>query len=115
MHSRAARKLRRELDAELRANGKAVSDELFWSAAELATLERIACTQDRIEDLQRDYAAAVDVKLRAALSTEIRLLDGLLSRLLKTIKTDAPVQVPESRASQRARRAANMRWGNASA
>jgi len=115
-HCAAARKLRRELDAELCANGQAVGDELFWSAAELATLERIACTQDRIEDLQRDYAAAVDsVKLRAALSTEIRLCDGLLSRLLRTVKTDVPQVGPESRATQRGRRAANIRWGNAGA
>jgi hypothetical protein len=114
-HCSAARQLRRELDGELRLNGQATGDELFWSAAELAILERIACTQDRIEDLQADYAAAETPKLRAALSTEIRLCDGLIRLLLKEISTAAPSTVPESQATQRARRAANARWGNTNA
>lgn len=114
-HCAAARKLCRELDAELRLNGETAGKELFWSASELATLERIACTQDRIEDLQADYEAAEGAKLCAALSSEIRLLDGLLSRLLRTVKTEVPPVVPESRASARGRRAANIRWHGAGA
>jgi thioredoxin-like negative regulator of GroEL len=110
-HSRPARKLRRELDKELAANAAESGDELSWSAADVVVLERIACAVDRIQDLQRDYAAAGDdVKLRVKLAGEIRLCDGLLSRLLGTVKTDAPVV--ESRATQRGRRAANIRWGN---
>lgn len=74
-------------------------------------MERIACTLDRITDFQRDYEAAEDVKLRVQIGTEMRLHDSALTRLLKLISTDAPAEaVPESRATLRARRAANLRW-----
>ena len=47
-HSSAARKLRRELDQELASNAAAAGTELYWTAAELAILERIAATVDHI-------------------------------------------------------------------
>ena len=94
-HSRAARKLRRELDAELKANGVAAGSELEWTAADRVTLERIACTVDRIGDLTRDYdAVGDDVKLRRQLAGEIRLQDAQLSRMLKLVKTEAPPPEP---------------------
>jgi hypothetical protein len=114
-HCRAATKLRRELDAELKANGQAAGEELFWNAAELELLERLACTQDRIEDLQSDYNAATKPAERIRLSTELRLCDGAIRLLLKEIKTTPPESEELSAASQRARRAAQARWRRASA
>jgi hypothetical protein len=109
-HCQAAIKLRTELDAELEANGQSVGEQLFWNAAELALLERLACVQDRIEDLTRDYSAAKTPKDRIRLSTELRLCDGAVRLLLKEISTEPPVTEELSAASLRARRAANARW-----
>jgi hypothetical protein len=108
-HSSAARKLRRELDQELAANSAAAGTELYWTAAELAILERIACTIDHIQDLSSDYARAETPKLRVQIAAEIRLQDGLLARLLKLVRTDVTNTV-ESPATRRARRAAQARW-----
>jgi len=107
-HSEAARKLRRELDKELAANAAHAGEELVWTASERAILERVSATIDHISDLSRDYAAADDAKLRMKLSGEIRLLDGLLTRLLKQVRTDVPQ--PESLRTIKARRAAQVRW-----
>jgi len=107
-HSAAARKLRRELDAELARNAAQAGTELVWTAADRAVLERISATVDHIGDLSRDYEAADDAKTRVKLSSEIRLLDGLLARLLKQVRTEAPQ--PESLRTIKARRAAAVRW-----
>ena len=63
---------------------------------------------DRIQDLETDYAAAETVKQRLEISSEIRLSDGLLQRLLAQVSTAAPQ--PEALISIKNRRAANVRW-----
>ena len=109
-HSRAARKLRRELDEELKANGAAAGCELTWTAAEKALLERIACTIDHISDLSAYYDAATDdVKLRRQLAGEIRLQDALLAKLLRSVRTEPPPPEPSLK-SIKATRAARARW-----
>lgn len=72
-------------------------------------MERISATIDRIQDLQRDYVAAVDEpKLRLKISAELRLQDASLARLLKQVKTEPPQ--PESLRTIKARAAARARW-----
>ena len=70
--SAAALQLRRELDAELLANGLAAGEDLQWSAAELAVLELISNHVDRREELQAAYDESDQVRVRIALATEIQ-------------------------------------------
>ena len=108
-HSRAARRIRRDLEEELADSAAEAGTELVWTAADRAILDRISATVDHISDLSRDYAAAADdVKLRMKLAGEIRLLDALLARLLKQVKTEPPAE-PSLR-SVKAQRAARVRW-----
>jgi hypothetical protein len=107
-HCNAARKLKRELDKELSSVGAQSGQSLVWSTAEAALIERALCTVDRLQDLQADYSAAETAKQRVAVSTEIRLCDGQLSRLLKQIKVEAPKA--ETLTTIKARAAVNARW-----
>lgn len=104
-----AAKLAADLDNELAAAGMARGVELVWSPQERATID-LACRQlDRIVELQAAYDAADDEpKLRIKLSTEMRLLETSLGRLLRQIKTE--VAGPESATTIKARRAVNTRW-----
>jgi hypothetical protein len=70
---------------------------------------------DRRADLQRRYkaAAAKDARLKIALSTELRLTEQSLSRLLKTIEMGIPTgedSKPLSATTIKAQRAARSRW-----
>jgi hypothetical protein len=107
-HCTAARKLRRELNAELASVAAQTGQTLVWSTAESALIERAMCTVDRLQDLQADYADAGTPKQRLAISTEIRLCDGQLARLLKAVRVEAPKQ--ESMTTIKARQAVNVRW-----
>jgi hypothetical protein len=107
-HCYAARKLRRELNAELAFVAQQTGQTLVWSTAEAALIERAMATVDRIGDLQKDYDAAETAKQRLVISTEIRLCDGQLARLLKAVKVEAPRQ--ESLTTIKARQAVNVRW-----
>lgn len=112
-HSAESRRIRRELDKELSAAGQRSGQTLVWSAAEKAILNRISDTVDHIADLTIDYRDAADAKTRVKISTELRLLDASLVRLLKQIKTDVPSA--ESRITVKNRAAARARWDKASA
>jgi hypothetical protein len=74
---------------------------------------------DRKCELQRMYDEATDPALKLKIATEIRLSSGQASRLLKDLQPKLPRAAlsnrASTRASNRARRAANMRWGNVSA
>jgi hypothetical protein len=111
-HCAEARALLAALDAELKENSeeRGLSDDeaLSWSAAESAVLDMVACAVDRKVDLWARYLASDDDKVRVKLSTEIRLLESSIARLLKQVSTDLPE--PESRVSQKARAAARVRW-----
>jgi hypothetical protein len=106
-----------ELDAELAEKSAALElvgdDRLYWSAAEEAVRELIACTVDRKLDLWRRYHATDDDKTRVKLSAEQRLLETSLARLLKSVNTDLPIETRPSVRSQKASRAANARWHRA--
>jgi hypothetical protein len=108
-HSTAARKLRKALDAELALMAQRSGQSLFWSTAEETLIERCMSTMDRLGDLQRDYNQAETSKARLAISTEIRLCDGQLARMLKVIRPELPGK-PATITTLRARRAADARW-----
>ena len=107
-HSSEARRVRRELNAELASTAAASGQALEWSAAERQILALTASAIDRKCDLATDYAAATDAKGRVKLATELRLVEAHIERLLRRIKTDIPQ--PESTTTQKARMAANTRW-----
>lgn len=111
-HSAEALALLASLDAELRENsddrGLSGEDALSWSAAERAVLELVADAVDRQVDLRARYLASPEDKARVKLSTELRLIETNIARLLKQVKTDLPE--PPSRISQKASRAAYVRW-----
>jgi Na+/phosphate symporter len=108
--SSEAKKLLDELDAELAHASLHRRMALSWSAAERETLRMIADTVDRRVRLAELFTQCDpdDIKNRVRLSTEIRQCDNLVSRLLAKVKTDLPE--PESRRSQKARAAVNVRW-----
>jgi hypothetical protein len=106
--SSEARKVLRELDAELAAASAGVGTNLVWTAADRQLLSLIGDSIDRHVDLAAHYAAADDVKSRVKLSAEMRLLEGSLARLLRQVHTDIPKN--ESQTTLKARRAARARW-----
>lgn len=100
--------MRRELDKQLAAAAAASGARLDWTAQEREVLELISSTIDRKCDLQADYAAASEPKVRVKLSAEIRLLEAAVARMLRQVKTEAPQQL--SLRSLKAQRAAWVRW-----
>jgi hypothetical protein len=106
--SAEARKVLRELNAELTATSNRTGQQLLWSAAETEILDLIASTIDRKVDLTRDYTEADTPVLRIKLSGELRLLENSLARLLKQVQTEVPA--PMSSVSRKAQKAANTRW-----
>jgi hypothetical protein len=110
VHTSEAVAVLAELDADLAANAEESGESVDWSAADWVVREAIASAIDRKVWLSEAYSAAADVMLRLKLSTELRLTEQAIARLLRQIKTELPE--PMSRTSQKAQRAANMRWGN---
>jgi hypothetical protein len=100
--------MRRELDEQLAAAATASGRTLVWTAQDREVLTLISSAIGRKCDLQRDYAQAVEPKLRIKLSAELRLLEASIARLLRAVKTDVPE--PMSRRSQKAQMAARARW-----
>lgn len=104
------------LDDELAAVAAAAADKprrkkLTWSADEAALREVVAETIDRKVDLRRRYEATDDVHAAVKLSSELRLLDATLTRVLKQLKPAmAMPAAPTPRRSQKASQAAKTRW-----
>jgi hypothetical protein len=108
-NSPEARRVRRQLDQQLADAGAAAGMTLVWSAQEREVLDLISSQLNRKHDLQRDYTDAPDVKTRVHISSELRLLESSVERLLRRVKTDVPAG-PESIATVRARAAVTKRW-----
>ena len=88
-------------DADLDRSATKLGKTLSWSAAEREVRNMIAATSDRD-----------DAKNLVRLSTEWRLLDAAVARLLKHVETDVPQ--PMSQRSAKAQQAARARWDRAS-
>jgi hypothetical protein len=104
------------LDDELKENsedrGLIGDDVLSWAAAERVVLDMVADAVDRKVDLCARYLATDDDKVRVKLSTEIRLIEGSVAKLLKSVSTDLPE--PQSKTSRKASAAAHARWRHGS-
>lgn len=107
--SREAETLLAELDSELSHSSAASGVPLSWTPAERRHLDMIADTIDRRVHLQGRYdnTDPTDTKNLCRLSTEIRLCDALVSRLLAKVTTE--VAAPMSQRSRRAQHAALSR------
>jgi hypothetical protein len=112
-HCAEALALLAELDAELAENSAELGSQqpLVWTAAERAVRELIADTVDRKADLWQRYVVTGEDAARVRLSAEIRLLETSLARLLRQVRTELPA--PQSRISQKAAKAARVRWQRA--
>lgn len=100
------------LDAELAENsedrGLTGDEAMSWSAAERVVLDMVADAVDRKVDLFARYLGSCDDKVRVKLSTEVRLLEGSIAKLLRSVSTDLPE--PRSNVSRKASHAARVRW-----
>lgn len=110
-HSVETRKVLRGLRKELEAAGASSGQKLVWTASDELVLDQLSSILDRKAQLLGLYEVAEDLDVKVKLSGEVRLLEQAAARLVKLVKTDIPV--PESRRTVMARRAANVRWGNA--
>lgn len=110
-HCAAAVAVLEALDRELAENAEQLGQQLMWSAAEELIRDLVADAIDRREVLRSSWLAADDDKVRVKISTELRLLEQEIEKLLRRVKTDLPV--PKSLRSQKAARAAHSRWDHA--
>jgi hypothetical protein len=101
----------RELDKELAAVSARTGVHVSWTPQEQTVLALIADQIDRKVELSTEYQQALDVKAKAPLSAEIRLLENSIARMLKQLKIDEPSPPGyESQETKRARHAARKRW-----
>ena len=84
--------IRAALDKELAANAAASGRELAWSATELEILDLIEAHADRRAELTRRYDECDESRMKIALSTELRLTEVSMARLLKLVETSLPTR-----------------------
>lgn len=108
VHTAEAMQVLAGLDAELSENAKVLGRPLAWSTADDTNRDLIADAIDRRADMKRRYQESTDDKAALKLAAEIRLLDRLVSELLKQVRTEMPA--PVSNKSRKAAHAANVRW-----
>ena len=86
---------------------------MIWSSAEAEILDMIAAHVDRRTDLAKRYKTTNETRAKIALSTELRLTESSLARLLKTVELGIPTgeeTKPVSATSMKASQAAHTRW-----
>lgn len=98
----------RELNKKLAAASERSGIKLSWTPQETETLRLIADQIDRKVELFNAYQRADEPKAKVVLSAELRLLEGSIARMLKTVQTELPQ--PSSLRSAKARKAALTRW-----
>ncbi len=103
------KRLLRDMDAELKATGEDLGEQLEWSADERVMLERAAQAADRAEELRAEYNTEREGKARSTaltrLSAEIRMLDRMTVDLVGRVNVGVgPAKNPAKV------RAANARW-----
>jgi hypothetical protein len=107
-----ARKLLAELDSYLAAVSRRHGRKVEFTPPEVAVVVMICDEIDRKAGLKRIYSKADTVKEKLKISTEIRLLEASISRMLRQLKVDMPT-APSAR-TRKAQHAANVRWGTGS-
>lgn len=104
------------LDEELNAAANTIGTTLVWTAADNQLREYVAAHVDRRAILQAEYDSTEDNRLRIALSTELRLTEQSLARLIKQLLSGLPTpedEKPPSATTIKARKAARARWDRA--
>src|SRR6202008_1370973 len=87
-----AQRFLRDIDAELQSNAEAAGVSLAFSAAERETLGNVAALIDRKVELRQAYeGVAGATRVRVAVSTEVRLREGAITRMLNSVDMCAPV------------------------
>lgn len=117
VHTPAARSLRRRLDADLQARARRQHTTFQWELEELITLDLLADTVDRREQIQAAWDAADpgDRKSIVAFSVEMRQIDSAIRTMVKSLDPECEKQQNRSIAgpsviSQQARKAALASW-----
>ena len=115
MRSTEANRIRREMDKLLADAGERQGEELHWDQADEKLLGMLQDHVDREVSLTERLAAATDsVRLQIALSTEIRLTQSSIARLLRQIRESIPQQqeqaAPMSPVSRKASKALSSHW-----
>lgn len=110
----AGKRLVAAQNAALERASQERGEQLVWSEAEEAALERAGLTVDRAEDLRKLLASELEAEdpngnKVVKFSAEIRALDRLVVQLLDRL---APDEVGPSK-SKRHQRAAQARWNRA--
>jgi hypothetical protein len=105
--------IRQALDAELARARQQHGDGVEWSPQEAESIRILLDTARRraeVRDVYRRTVAAPDADpaVLVKLSAELRQLDKAISGHYRAISADVPAQ--ESRTTEKARRAANVRW-----
>jgi hypothetical protein len=113
--SAAARKMRRDLEAQRAAVSATVGRQQSWDACELQLIDQLCGHLNRQTMLQAELDLAPDTKARVKVSTELRLTGQAIAALVKQLKPKVPASKPSTPRARQAQRAANMRWGNQSA
>lgn len=112
-HSAEANRMRRDLDELLAVVGEASGKELAWDAAEAKIIDLLMAAIDRKCALEQRLSEAADAKAYVKVAAELRLTEAHVSRLVKQVQPQMPKTIkPPTQQSSRARRAANVRWGN---
>jgi hypothetical protein len=96
------------LDDELAASAKSAGRDLVWSAKERDVLGMVGAAVDRRVELSAAYEQCESVTTKLKIATELRLLEGSISRLYRQVSTELPA--PMSLTSLKAQRAVNVRW-----
>jgi hypothetical protein len=102
---------------ELASNADATGLSLAFSTAEQETLGNVAALIDRKVELRQAYEdASDDTRLRIALSTEVRLIEQAIARMLRTVDMCAPAAEVDAAddvltpTQRKAQAAAQSRW-----
>jgi hypothetical protein len=109
-HTSQARRMLADLDAELARVSRERGKPLVWTVQEIEHRSQLAETIDRrvMVSAELDRCEPGDRKSIVAYSTELRLLDQAVTRLLKLLDLSEPA--PQTLTSIKSRRAAHRRW-----
>src|ERR1700739_3027374 len=110
-HSAEGRRVRRDLDKMLEQVSQMGGRQETFDVTETARISLLIDLIDRKCELQQLYREADDAALKLKIATEVRLAEGQAARLLKELQPKLPAASRSSgsnRATQRARRAANL-------
>ncbi|WP_156746298.1 hypothetical protein [Mycobacterium sp. 1423905.2] len=99
-----------ELESQLAVASRRHGRTVAFTPSEAAVVGMVCDEIDRKAGLKRLYGRAETVKEKLKISTEIRLLEASIDRMLRRVKVDMPAEAAPSVRTRKARHAANVRW-----